>query len=463
MEIIDAASDGRAIARHNERVIFVEDAVPGDIADIHVYKKEKRNGIGKIVLLKKASSDRVEPVCQHFAHCGGCKWQHMSYEAQLKYKENQVRETLRRIGKVEANHFYPILGSQHQYHYRNKLEFTFSNQQWLTSDMGDASTLNPNVLGFHVPRVFYKILDIAHCHLQHPIINDIRNAVREYARKSGEPFYDHQENKGFYRSLVFRTSEATGALMVMLIVAERKQAVVDALFTQLEKDFPEITDFVWMVNAKQNSSYSELPYEVWKGNAFITEKLGNYQFRIRPTSFFQTNPKQAEGLYEVVKNFLQKALKEGESSFPIVYDLYSGTGSIGIFISEFAQKIVGIEYVESAVQDAWENVRLNGLENKFQFYAGDMKALLRDGLVEKEGSPSVIIADPPRGGMIPKVVERIIKLAPDHIIYVSCKPSTQARDIELMKDHYELLEVQPVDMFPQTAHVENVAWLKRKE
>lgn len=462
MHLIDAASDGRAVARHDGQVIFVERGVPGDVADVHVFRKQKKMMVGRIESITKPSESRIEPVCEHFGLCGGCKWQMMDYKTQLFFKQKQVEDALTRIGKVEVGEQLPILPSESDYFYRNKLEFTFSNKAWLTLEqIQSGETFEHRVAGYHTPRAFDKIIDIDTCHLQRPIVNDIRNEVRDFARAEGITFFDIRTHEGFLRSLVFRTSEHTGELMVVLIVGKDDPEMVGKIFTHLEGKFPEITNYLWIHNHKANSSFSDLPFRSWKGPEYITERLGFFDFRISPTSFFQTNPRQAGRLYGVVKDWLADSLPEGKEKHPVVYDLYSGTGSIGIFVAELAEKIVGVEYVESSIADAWENVKLNDLDH-FAFYAGDMKKILTPEFVDMQGRPDVIIADPPRAGMDPKVVQRILEILPEYIIYVSCKPATQARDIELMSEAYEVLKTQPVDMFPQTAHVENVAWLKRR-
>jgi 23S rRNA (uracil1939-C5)-methyltransferase len=462
VEVVDAASDGRAVIRHNDRVVFVEQGIPGDVLDVFVYRKRKKNLIGRINNIVSPSPHRVEAKCQHFGICGGCKWQMMSYDAQLVYKQKQVTDAFERIAKVEVEKESPILGAESPYFYRNKLEFSFSTRPWLTQEQIASGEVFENpALGFHVPGVFDKIVDIETCYLQKPIVNDIRNALRERAIAEGIPFYGIKEHTGFLREIMFRTSEATGELMVMLIVADDDLKQVERLFKPLSEQFPEVSSWIWMHNPKLNNSFSDLPYQVWKGPAYITEQLGGFNFMISPTSFFQTNPKQADQLYGVVRRMLQEVLPEGQEKHNCVYDLYAGTGSIGIYVSELAEKIVGIEYVESSINDAWKNVKLNNLDH-FSFYAGDMKKILSDELIGKEGKADVVICDPPRAGMDAAVVEKLLETAPAHIIYVSCKPSTQARDIALMKDAYEVVEIQAVDMFPHTAHVENVALLKRK-
>ena len=464
MEMLDAATDGRALTRHEGEVIFVEGGVPGDLAEVLVFGKQKKVLTGRIKNLHRPSADRVEPRCQHFEHCAGCKWQQMSYAAQLRYKEKQVRDTLRRIGKVDVQEFLPILGTQEIFGYRNKLEFSFSVAPWLTPEEKDLGARpDHRVLGFHAPRFFDKVLNIERCHLQIDLNNQIRNELRRYAREQSIPFYNIREHTGFLRTLTMRTSHHYGEFMVILVVAEEDPDRIDQIFSHLAEKFPQVTSFVWVANPKLNSSYSDLPYHLWRGPGYLTEQLGGYDFRIRPVSFFQTNPQQAEILYGVVRDFLQETLPPGQEQHEVVYDLYSGTGSIGIYLEKFAKKIVGIEYVDSAVIDAAENVRINQLpKERFSFYAGDMKDLLRPPLVEKEGHPDLVITDPPRQGMDAKVVKRLLEILPEHIIYVSCKPATQARDLELMNRWYEVLKAQPVDMFPHTAHVENVVLLRRR-
>ncbi len=463
LEVIDTAVDGRGIAKHGERIVFVEKGVPGDKIKAHIFRKDKKALVARIREHIQPSPHRTEPTCKHFGICGGCKWQHMAYEAQLQFKEKHVSDALRRIGKIESQEMLPILGCKDPLYYRNKLEFTCSKDQWLTDTHGDASELDQRVIGFHVPRVFYKIVDIDTCHLQLPVVNDIRNEVKNFARRENISFYDHREHTGCLRSLVFRSSKATGELMLILIIADGKAASADKIFKHLEPKFPEITDFLWIHNPKKNSSYTDLEFQVWKGKSYITEKLGDYSFQIRANSFFQTNPRQAEALYEVVKRFVKASLPPGQTSFPLIYDLYSGTGSIGIYVSEYAEQVVGIEYIEEAIQDARENVKLNQLEEKFSFHAGDMKKILTPEFIANYGKPDLLILDPPRAGMDPKVVDRVLEMMPPNIIYVSCKPATQARDLALLKHAYDLLKVQPVDMFPQTAHVENVVLLKSRE
>ncbi len=464
LEIMDAASDGRGVARHGDRVVFIPGTVPGDKVVVRVFKKEKKALIGEIDRVLIPSQQRISPKCEHFGVCGGCKWQMMSYEGQLQAKQKQVMDAFERIAKVPAKESLPILAAPNEYFYRNKLEFTFSNKAWLTNEqITSDKSYEQRVLGFHVPKFFDKIVDIDTCYLQHTMVNDIRNSIRDFAREQEIPFYDIRSNEGFLRGLVFRNALATGEMMVVLIVSTAEKKWIDSILDFIADKFPAVTNLLWIVNEKLNSSFQDLPFHVWKGSPHITEQLGPYRFHISPTSFFQPNPMQAERFYGIIKQWVKDVLPDQTTQHPIIYDLYAGTGSIGIFISTLAEKIVGVEYVPSAIEDAWRNVTLNQLENKFSFYAGDLKEVLRGDLVEKEGKPDLIVVDPPRQGMDPKVVHRILELAPEHIIYVSCKPSTQARDIALLAQSYEVLKIQPVDQFPQTVHVENLALLRKVE
>ena len=463
VEVSDAATDGRAVARDGERVIFIKEGVPGDVLEIEVFKRERKAFSGRILELVKASKDRVEPRCAHFGSCGGCKWQMMSYEAQLSYKEKQVRDCLERIGKVSYREFLPILGAEKSYFYRNKLEFSFGSKAWLTREQIDSEqSFEQRVLGFHAPGFYDKIINVETCYLQTPLVNEIRNALGKFCREREIPFFNIHTHEGFLRNLVFRTSQQGTQYMVILIVREDRSDWIDQIFGFLSTHFPQVENWVYMVNSKLNSSYSDLPFVVWKGSGVNIENLGAYQFQISPVSFFQTHTDQAYRMYEIVYSWLEGLLPEGKDKFDCVYDLYTGTGSIAIYISALAKKVVGIEYVESSIEDARENVRINSLDTEFRFFAGDMKKVLNAELVSSEGIPEVLITDPPRQGMDPKVIQRIQEFTPAHIIYISCKPSTQARDLALLSEQYELIKVQPVDMFPQTAHVENLVLLKRR-
>ncbi len=463
LEVVDAASDGRGVARMEERVVFIPGSVPGDHVEVNIFKKEKKALIGQIKHIIKASEHRITPTCSHFGTCGGCKWQMMNYESQLKAKQKQVFDAFERIAKVPIAEKLHIMGSSAEYYYRNKLEFTFSNKAWLTQEqIASGETFDQRVLGFHVPRFFDKIIDIDHCYLQLSIINDIRNGIRDFARNQQIPFYDIRTHEGFLRSLVFRNSLYSGELMLVLVSGAGDKQWIDRIFEYVEENHPEVSSFLWIESQKLNSSFQDLSFHLWKGTPYITEQIGQYRFHISPTSFFQPNPAQAARFYGIIRSWAREMLPESTYRYRTIYDLYSGTGSIGIFISELAEKIVGIEYVQAAVDDAWRNVKLNQLEDKFSFYTGDMKEILRSEVAANEGKPDFVIADPPRQGMDPKVVLRILELAPEHIIYVSCKPSTQARDVALLSEQYDVKRIQPVDMFPQTVHVENLALLKKK-
>lgn len=461
--MLDAATDGRSVARHENRVVFVEGGVPGDVADVHVFKTEKKLLVGRIEKIITPAPSRVEAECQHFDLCGGCKWQHMTYEGQLGFKTNQIVQVFKRIAKMEVPEFLPIIGSDPVFHYRNKTEFSFSKERWITDPASEPENSDRRALGYHKPGMFAKVIEIETCLLHAEICDDIRNEMRRFSLEKNYEFYDERNNVGFLREIVFKTSDSTGELMVMLVVGEDRPDDIEDIFKHLEATFPTITHLVWFLNQKSNNVYSDLEYTIWKGGEYLTENIGPFRFRIRPTSFFQTNPKQAVILYDVVKKFLWDAIGGEDKKVPIMYDLYSGTGSIGIYLKEWADKVVGIEYVESAIKDAWDNLAENGMKEGFSFFAGDMKDLLTTDLIEQEGQPDVIVADPPRQGMAPQVIQRLIQIQASWIIYVSCKPSTQARDIAMMQDYYEIVKLQPVDMFPHTAHVENVVLLKLKE
>lgn len=457
VEITDTGTDGRGVGRFEQKVLFVDHAVPGDVIDVMVHSREKKLFIGRIEAIVKPSPWRVEQTCAHYGHCGGCKWQTLAYERQLFYKEKQVTDAFQRIGHLDVGEVLPILACEHPFHYRNKVDFTFANKRWLPyAEHGSASEEEKtHALGFHVARHFDKVLNLTECHLPQSRLDEVRNALRHFVMEQGFTFHDIRQHTGFLRNLVFRTSEATGEVMAILIVGEEDEDRATTCLHFLAESFPFLTSLIWMVNTKQNPSYGDLQARVYKGPAFLTEKLGSYQFRISPNSFFQTNTIQAARLYGVVKEWL------GPQKHRVLWDLYCGAGSIGIFVSDLAEKIIGVEYVEAAVKDAWQNAQLNGLSH-FEFLAGDMKHLLNDELVKRWGQPEVVITDPPRAGMDAKVVGQLLQVAPERIIYVSCNPATQARDLALMDAQYRVVKIRPVDMFPQTSHVENVALLQRR-
>lgn len=457
VEIVDTATKGQGIGKKDGKVIFVEKTVPGDVVDVLVLGKVKKVPLGKVQRMIKPSPDRIEPACGHFGPCGGCKWQSLSYEKQLWYKGKTVKDAVERIGHLEIKEMHPILGCEDPFHYRNKVEFTFSNKRWVPAEVlekGEDVDWS-GALGYHVARFFDKIINIDTCLLHRPIINDIRNELAAFARSSDISFYDIKAHEGYLRNVVFRTSEGTGELMMILIVNEDRPELIDAIFNHLEGKFPQITSFVHIHNTKLNSSYNDLQPITWKGPEAITEHLGPWKYRISPTSFFQTNSLQAKALYDQVRRFI------GEETVGTIYDLYCGAGSIGIYVSDLADKVVGIEYVESAVKDAAVNCELNGL-NHLSFHAGNMKHLLTPELVAKEGKPDLVITDPPRAGMDEAVTRRLLEIGAERIVYVSCNPATQARDLEILSEMYSVEALQPVDMFPQTTHVENVAYLVKK-
>ena len=454
IEIVDTSARGLGVGKKDGLVVFVERTVPGDIVDAQVYSKDKKVPLAEVARFVKPSPDRVVPRCQHFGDCGGCKWQSLDYPAQLKFKEKQVRDSFERIGHLQVGDFRPIKGCKLPYNYRNKVEFTFSNKRWVPGHIlktGEAVNWN-GALGYHVEKFFDKIIDIETCHLHRPIIDDIRNEIREFTREQGMEWHDIRNHTGYFRNLLFRTSEGLGELMLIALVNDNDSTQVETLFKHLEAKFPEITSYVWIYNDRLNASYAGLEPIVWKGPAYITEHLGLWKFRISPTSFFQTNTFQTTVLYDQVRDFIG-------GKVPLIYDLYCGAGSIGIYISDLAERIVGVEYVEAAVEDAKVNCEINGLTH-LSFIAGDMKKILSEEFIAREGRPDVIVTDPPRAGMDEPVVKQLLALRAQRIVYVSCNASTQARDLALLSEIYDVVAAQPVDMFPQTTHVENVALLK---
>ena len=463
VEIIDAGSDGKAVARAGEKVVFVPFAAPGDIVDIQVFKKRRSYFEGKVVKIHKESEHRIKPECSHFGLCGGCKWQHLSYETQLHYKEKQVKDAIERIAKVPFQEFLPIIQSEKQYYYRNKLEFTFSNRRWLTEmdpSKEEGGPENLDGLGFHLPGMFDKILDIEHCYLQREPSNAIRLAVREYALENKLSFYNVRNWEGLLRNIIIRTSR-NGDLMVIVIFREETKKN-NGLLEFLSDKFPEITSLMYVINDKKNDTINDLEVKLFNGDPFIVEEMippdktnEALKFKIGPTSFYQTNPEQAQKLYEVAYEFA------GFKGDELVYDLYTGAGTIASFVAPSVKKVIGVEYVEEAVKDARENMRLNGITN-VEFYSGDLAKVLNEEFTKQHGKPDIIITDPPRAGMHDKVVKQILEAEPEKIVYVSCNPATQARDIALLNEKYDLIKVQPVDMFPQTHHVENVVLLKKR-
>lgn len=455
LEIIDIASEGKAIGKYNDMVVFVVGAIPGDIIDVQVSKKKKRYLEAFPVKFKKHSDLRVDAKCEHFGVCGGCKWQSLPYEKQLFYKQKQVLDNFKHLGKIEIDEVNNILPAPEIYYYRNKLEYTFSNKRWLTKEEveSDVEFNNIPALGFHVPKMFDKIVDVNHCHLQGNYSNEIRNFIRKYALEKELEFFDIRKNEGFLRNLVVRNT-AQGELMIILVAFEENQKLFD-LLDAVYSEFPQITSLNYIINKKLNDSYADLDVVTYKGKDHLMEQMGELKFKVSPKSFYQTNSKQAFNLYQKTLEFAD--LQNDD----IVYDLYTGTGTIANFVAKKAKKVIGIEYVEDAIKDAKINSEINNINNT-SFYAGDMKDVFTAGLISKEGKPDVVILDPPRAGMHPDVVNTILNASPERIVYVSCNPATQARDISLMNDKYKTVKIQPVDMFPHTHHVENIALLIKR-
>lgn len=457
--ITDVAAEGKAIAKVDNLVVFVPYAVPGDVVDLQVRRKKHSYAEGEVVKFHHYSEKRSEPFCPHFGVCGGCKWQCLPYEEQLFYKQKQVVDNLTRIGKVELPEVMPILGSKHTSCYRNKLEFGFSNKKWLTQE-DIASGVKFEVMdavGFHIPGAFDKILDINVCHLMDDINNRLRNGIREFAIAQGLSFYDLRAQHGLLRNMMIRTS-ATGEIMLLIqfcIRTDEEQQQAEQVLAYVHTAFPEVSSLLWVNNLKCNDTIGDLDVHTYSGTDFIYETMEGLRFKVGPKSFYQTNTEQAYELYKVARNFA------GLSGTELVYDLYTGTGTIANFVAHQARQVIGIEYVPEAIDDARENARINGLDNTL-FYAGDMKDILNREFIDRHGRPDVIITDPPRAGMHTDVVDTILFAAPQRIVYVSCNPATQARDLQLLDVAYRVKAVQPVDMFPQTHHVENVVLLERR-
>ena len=454
--ITGIADKGKCVARAEDgKVIFVEDVAPGDVVDVLIYKKRKGYLHGAVQHVHKYSKDRAEPFCEHFGICGGCKFQHIPYEKQLEYKQDQVENALRRIGKIDIGEFLPILPCEQTTYYRNKLEFTFSNKRWLTEEEIGTSISNlENVLGFHRSGAFDKIVNINHCYLQADPSNKIRNTIKEIAIRQGLSFFDARAYEGFMRHILIRQT-TTGGVMLIVSVFKDERSKISTFLNEVIEKLPELTSIYYCINSKVNDFIGDLKMIHVHGEKTVEEMLGNVRFKIGPLSFFQTNTRQAVRLFDVVKDFAELSGKEN------VYDLYTGLGSIALYLADQCRQVVGIEEVESAIRDAKENCALNKIDNAI-FYAGDVKDILTTGFSEKHGKPDLVITDPPRAGMHPKVVDLLLKLEAPKIVYVSCKPSTQARDLNVLKEKYEVVKVQPVDMFPQTHHIENVALLRLK-
>ena len=463
--ITDVAAEGKALARVNDMVVFVPYVVPGDVVDLQVKRKKHSYAEAVAVKFHEYSPLRSEPFCKHFGVCGGCKWQCLKYEEQIRYKQKQVTDNLVRIGKIELPEISPILGSELTERYRNKLEFTFSNKRWLTQEEMDKDFKydQMNAVGFHIPGAFDKVLAIDECHLMDDICNRIRNGVRDYAYEHNYTFFDLRSQEGMLRNMMIRIAEdendrSIKGLMVVMqfkIVSPEEEQLMLQLLQYMADTWPEITSLIYVINNKCNDTIGDLPIHVFKGEDHIIEEMEGLKFKVGPKSFYQTNSRQAYNLYKVTRDFA------GLTGDELVYDLYTGTGTIANFVSRKARQVIGIEYVPEAIEDAKVNSALNGIDNTL-FFAGDMKDILNQEFINEYGRPDVIITDPPRAGMHGDVIDTILFAEPKRIVYVSCNPATQARDLSLLDVKYKVLRVQPVDMFPHTHHVENVVLLELK-
>jgi 23S rRNA (uracil1939-C5)-methyltransferase len=457
IKVLDAGAKGVSVAKAPDgKVIFIPNVVPGDVVDVQTFKKRKAYYEGKAVKFHEYSEHRIEPVCEHFGVCGGCKWQNMKYSQQLYYKQNEVLNHLQRIGKVELPEFEPILGSEKQFFYRNKMEFSFSNSRWLTEKEIDSTEDlgNRNALGFHIPKMWDKILDINKCHLQEDPSNEIRNEIRAFANENDLTFFNPRNHEGLLRTLMLRTA-STGEIMVLVQFFENDKANRELLLDHVYEKFPQITSLQYVVNNKANDTLYDQNIKLYKGRDYILEEMEGLKFSINAKSFYQTNSDQAYELYKVTRDFA------GLTGTEIVYDLYTGTGTIAQFVSKNAKKVIGVESVPEAIIDAKANAERNEIKN-CEFYVGDMKVVFNESFIAQHGKADVIITDPPRDGMHKNVIEQILKIEPAKIVYVSCNSATQARDLALMAEKYKVTRVRPVDMFPQTHHVENVVLLERR-
>ncbi|WP_454801692.1 23S rRNA (uracil(1939)-C(5))-methyltransferase RlmD [Mucilaginibacter phyllosphaerae] len=456
--VIDIAEEGKGVGKAEDFVLFIEKAVPGDVADVEVYRSKKSFGEAKITKLITPSEYRVPAFCEHFGTCGGCKWQHMTYDAQLKFKQKAVHDALTRIAKIDVEHMDTIVPSPADRYYRNKLEYTFSNKRWLyDGESREDETLDMNALGFHIPGRFDKILNINHCYLQAEPSNDLRNSINAFAKENGISYYDVRAHTGALRNLIIRTS-STGEIMVIVVFAHADEEQVNLLMSYVDAAFPQITSLLYILNTKMNDTIFDQDVIAWRGPEFIHEEMPAangkvVRFRVGPKSFYQTNSIQALRLYEITRDFA------GFTGNELVYDLYTGAGTIANFVAGHVRQVVGVEYVPSAIEDAKVNSQINNITNT-KFYAGDMKDVLVHDFVVEHGKPDVIITDPPRAGMHADVVARLMEIEAEKIVYVSCNAATQARDLLVLKDKYDTVKIQPVDMFPHTQHVENVVLLQ---
>jgi len=455
VRITDIGAEGNAVARVENQVVFVPMLIPGDVVDIRVKKKRKKYMEGSVVRFHEYSPDRIKPRCFHFGVCGGCKWQHLPYDLQLAWKERQVRDSLTRIGRIELPETEPIAGSTDIYGYRNKLEFTFSDKRWLTREEinSENNIIKEDALGFHIPGSFDKVLDIRECYLQPEPSNAIRDAVRRFAHRNAYSFFNLREQTGFLRNLIIRNN-SRGEVMVIVVFFLDEKGRIDKLMDYLAEEFPVITSLFYVINSKKNDSLADQEPVLYKGRDHLLEEMEGLKFRIGPKSFYQTNTKQSVRLYRIAKEFA------GLTGNEIVYDLYTGTGTIANFVAASAKKVIGIEYIDEAVKDAIINSEINNIANT-RFFSGDIRSVLNDRFFDDNGRPDVIITDPPRAGMHEDVVKSIVSASPQRIVYISCNPATQARDIAIMHDHYKVVRAQPVDMFPHTHHVENVVLLEK--
>ncbi|MCK9310753.1 MAG: 23S rRNA (uracil(1939)-C(5))-methyltransferase RlmD [Bacteroidales bacterium] len=471
VKITDVAAEGKALARVNDMVVFVPYVAPGDVVDIQLTRKKHKYAEGRVVRFHEYSKDREKPFCDHFGVCGGCKWQQLPYQAQINFKQKQVYDALTRIGKIDLpDHiekpvensiyphegFYPIMGSKKTKFYRNKLEFTFSDKRWMTYEevASGASFESMNALGFHIPGMFDKVLDIEKCWLQDDISNRIRLSIRSFCLENNYEFFNLKNQEGLMRNLIVRTA-STGEVMLIVVFFREKPEKIASLLQHVSSNFPEITSLIYIINEKANDTIGDQEIHVFKGRDHIFEGMEGLKFKIGPKSFYQTNSEQAYVLYQVARSFA--GLKGNE----LVYDLYTGTGTIALFLARFCKAVIGVESVPEAIEDAKVNAELNGLNNT-QFFSGDMKDVLNNSFIDTYGRPDVIITDPPRTGMHADVVNTIINAGPERIVYVSCNPATQARDLALLDFDYQVTKVQPVDMFPHTQHVENVVLLEKR-
>lgn len=455
IEALRAGAKGVSIGKTEDgKTVLIKGAVPGDMVNVSVYKKKSSYLEAKVTKIVKPSADRVQPVCEHFGVCGGCSWQDLSYQAQLKWKQNEVENNLKRIGGFDDLEIMPIIGSEKTYFYRNKLEYSFSDSRWLTQEEIESDQVfERNALGFHIPGQWSKVLDIKKCHLQPEPSNLIRLEAKRFAIENQLEFFDLKNQQGFLRTMMIRNNQK-GEFMVLVQFFKEDKPKREAFLENLKNKFPEIVSLLYAINPKGNDSVYDLDIEIYSGTDYLIEEMEDLKFRIGPKSFYQTNPEQAYELYKVARDFA------GLTGDELVYDLYTGTGTIAQFVAKNSKKVIGVEAVPEAIESAKRNAAQNGIEN-CSFYCGDMKEIFDDEFISKNGHPDLIITDPPRDGMHKNVVETILRISPERIVYVSCNSATQARDLALMKENYKITKVQPVDMFPQTAHVENVVLLEK--